>query len=637
MIKFSSRVLLLLFVSGMNRDLSEDPGYAVGKIPDELIPENHAVIREDNTSFEIISPSNARLSRKFAVTLLDENAGQYAYLVIPYDKNDKIVSLNGTLYDAGGREVNKLKSSDIIDHSAEDGFSLFKDDRMKYASFTPREYPCTIEFEYEITYNGIISYPNWIPVEYENISVQHSQMNVTVPDNITFRYKETSPTDPVTIIPGNHSKLYRWGLENMKSFRNEPFMPPAVEFLPAVYTAPDNFELDNHKGNMSTWKEFGQWVYDLNAGRDSLSGIMRSKIKSLTEGINGQREQIRILYDYLKNTTRYVSVQLGIGGYQSFEASFVESHGYGDCKALTNYMHALLNIIGIPSYMTLVHAGNGTQDIQYDFPSQQFNHAILCVPQNKDTIWLECTSQHNPFGYLGSFTGNRHVLVITGKGGLLTMTPSGNKNMNVQDRFGEVFISAEGKSTARIRTTATGLRYDAVKSLPYADLDTQQKWLYNQIAIPDFKIEKYTFDLDTADQPRITEQLDLVLDRYVIVTGSRLFCQLNLMNQVVYTSAVDEKRTFDMVFDYPYIDQDSIIYHVPAGYAPEYIPEPTEIRSQFGSYSTESSFKEGEIVFTRKLEREKGRFSKDYYPEYRDFIHKIISSDRKKIVLVKSG
>src|SRR6185312_13501516 len=131
----------------------------------------------------------------------------------------------------------------------------------------------------------------------------------------------------------------------------------------------------------------------------------------------------RFLYNYLQKNVRYVSVQLGIGGYKPFPASFVDEKKYGDCKALSNYMLTLLKTVGIPSYCAVINAGTNAEPADPDFVNDPFNHIILCVPFKNDTTWLECTSATSPFGKLGSFTENRKALLVTEDGGKLVNTP----------------------------------------------------------------------------------------------------------------------------------------------------------------------------------------------------------------------
>jgi transglutaminase-like putative cysteine protease len=139
---------------------------------------------------------------------------------------------------------------------------------------------------------------------------------------------------------------------------------------------------------MMSWKDFGKFVYSLKVGRDQLPDNIKQTVHQLADGLTDPKQKISRLYEYMQKNTRYVGIQLGIGGWQPFDAKYVATNGYGDCKALVNYMYSLLKEAGINSYYTLVRAGKYANYITTEFPSQQFNHVILCVPLQKDTVRL---------------------------------------------------------------------------------------------------------------------------------------------------------------------------------------------------------------------------------------------------------
>ena len=197
-------------------------------------------------------------------------------------------------------------------------------------------------------------------------------------------------------------RTLEWKIDSLRALREEPLSPKLVQLTPSVITAPVRFDYCETSGSMNSWSDFGQWISQLIENRDQLPPARTKEIKEMVSGIKDSAQIVRTLYEYMQKRTHYVGIQLGIGGFQPFPAETVDRLGYGDCKALSNYMKALLKVAGIRSDYTVAGASNSQGITMTDFPTaNQCNHVILCVPFKKDTIWLECTSQTTPCGYLG--------------------------------------------------------------------------------------------------------------------------------------------------------------------------------------------------------------------------------------------
>jgi hypothetical protein len=134
-------------------------------------------------------------------------------------------------------------------------------------------------------------------------------------------------------------------------------------------------------------------------------------------------------------------------------------------KRLSNYMYSLLKEAGINSHYTLIKAGSFENMLLPEFPSNQFDHVILCVPVKNDTIWLECTSQTDPFGYMGAFTGNRKALLITEEGGVVVNTKNYLKEDNLQLRKAVGNIIEDGSLQTSIETKYFSMQQDHCISL----------------------------------------------------------------------------------------------------------------------------------------------------------------------------
>jgi hypothetical protein len=629
--------LFLFYFCGFLR--AGDINYPVYIIPASLKENANAVQRMEEITFTVKSPGEGILKIRYAITILNEKGKKYASVHVGYDKLVKFNYLQGSLYDANGKLIDKLKKSDIQDISAVSDNSLFEDNRVKRASFNCGQYPCTVEFEYETVRKNMLSYPSWTPqASDEHFTVEKSVFSIIMPQSQTLRYKEINLPAKASIKSEGTNKVYTWQVENLPVIAAEPMGPPLHSLIPAVITAPTSFEIDGYQGNMESWKSLGKWLYELNANRDELPENIRQQVLQLVANEKDPVAKARKIYEYLQKNTRYVSIQLGIGGWQTFEAKTVAEKGYGDCKALSNYTKALLKVAGIQSYVASIYADDDDNGFRADFPSNQFNHVILCVPMARDTIWLECTSQTTPFGYLGSSTYNRYALLFTPEGGKLVQTPVYTAKDNLQTRKADIHINDQGDATAEVNTVYTGLQQELPSALMHQlSHEEQKKYLYEHISLPSFEINQFGFSQQKTRVPEVTEKLSLTVRKCVSKSGNRIFLTPNLLTTSNISLPVTEKRKTEIIRNRAYTNVDTIRYHLPVGYHPEFQPENMNYQSKFGEYSASVQVSEGMIIYVRRMQIHKGKYPAEAYQEFMEFCKKVAKADKMQLVFVNKS
>jgi hypothetical protein len=492
-----------------------------------------------------------------------------------------------------------------------------------------------VEFEYEIEHKALFFIPDFELYDDDEISIQKTKYALIFPAALKPRYKLYNVQEPKAGTVNNKQSL-EWTFENVKPEKFEMLSPDFDRVVPNITVAPSIFEFDKYAGKMDTWENFSKWIILLNKDRNILPEQTKKQVRELTKKAVSTEEKTRILYEYLQNKTRYVGIQLGIGGYQPFEASVVDETGYGDCKALSNYMVTLLNEVGIKSYYTLINAGAGAPKMDPLFPSSQFNHVVVAVPNVSDTLWLECTSQTNPFGYMGDFTGDRSALMITESGGKIVKTPKYTATDNTQSRTGDVFVDLAGDAKAKVKTTYRGLQYENndLNSILNDQYDDQKKWIQKNFKIPAFDVASFNMTNKKDKIPSAVVNADLVIRRFATVSGKRIFLTPNLLNKSTYLPEKLEKRKTTVVLRRPFTDLDTIRYHLPEGIYPEFLPEAVKIQSRFGEYEATFTIEQGKLIYIRRLKMNKGEFPAESYTEFSEFFKSLNKADNTKIVFM---
>lgn len=625
----SLRLCFLLLTAFAGTSIAQSK-FAVVSVNADSVNKNASVIKQfEEIVFEVTDIDRASYKVHQLFTIVSEEGKGILLFRQNSSKYHSLDDVSIKMYNNDGKVIAKYKRKDLF--SVALGSGLIDDSKTYYIRLTTPSYPVNVEFEYSFDYRQTVGYPSY-DILTPGESVVQSSFTAKVPKDQELRYKAMNINLSPSITEDAKFKYYKWEVKNLPAFEYEEGTAAWGASYPSIWLAPNVFKFDSYEGKFTSWKSYGEWTNNLWKGLDELAAERKEFFRKMVENAGSEREKIKLIYRYMQDNFRYVSIQLGIGGLRPFSAEFTDQKKYGDCKALSNYMKAALKAVGIKSYPALINAGSNQESVNKDFPIDRFNHVILCVPQGKDTVWLECTSKTIDFDVLGSFTENRNALLITEEGGKLVSTPGSKAQENKLDISTTVRLNIDGSGKSSSSFYTTGEYKELMNAIFMEKPDIQKQYIVNGMGFkqPDiFSLTKRKNDFSTV-------KLDMEIEKIPeLAVGSKMFLNPRLYSIWIEKLPKAEKRKWDYYFDHPFVKTDTTVYLLPEGYTLDAFPKTKDKNCGFASYTTKYDFNAEKRTVTSmaKLVLNNYKIPADKYAEVKDFFEQVQMDDNQKIVI----
>jgi hypothetical protein len=624
-------VMLLPQVSTVK---AQEIGFSYAALPDSLVRNTPVVKLEESITFSVSDFDEAE-EAVHQVFLVTSAAGE-ALLTFNQYSNKFIILQDAEIkvYDGARKQTARYKKRDMFTTAVGEG--LVEDGNVTFFKVTAPVYPMYLEYNYTLKYKGTLFYPSY-NIQHAGESVLQSSFTAKVPSSVGLRYTSKNIAVNPQVTQQDKYDIYHWQTNHLKAFRFEEGAVNYATLYPKVILAPNKFKIYDTEGDLTTWQNFGKWEYGLIQQLDNVPEETRMFFAELTKTATSDREKIKRVYQYLQQDFRYVSIQLGIGGFKPLPASFTHKNKFGDCKGLSYYTYAVLKSLGIKSHVALINAGHNALPVDPAFPSNQFNHMILFVPLAKDSIWLECTSKTNDFGVLGTFTENRNALVITENGGLLLPTPQSKATDNTLDAFTTIAVEPSGSGIAQVSFNTTGEVKDVfLNNFLNEQSDEQKEFLLKYLKF------RHPDNVETIHKTAgLINKVQLKLSYTKLqefAAGSKLFLPGSLHKSFVIDLPNTDLRRTDYFFNYPFLKRDTTVYMLPQNFEKDILPEAKKITSRFAQFEGNFWYNEKEhaIYCATALQLNQHRIPAQYFIEMKAFFEDVKKYCSSHIIVKKS-
>ena len=468
---------------------------------------------------------------------------------------------------------------------------------------------------------------------YTSRLTRRSRYIVDMPENYHPRIQEKNLRFKTQVTVAKGRRVYTWATQNVPRVEREPFAG-----------SPDTVFSHIEMAGTTTWEDIARWYAGLAKDRFDVTPALEAKLTELVAGSKTLDDSLRAVHRWVAQDIRYVSLSLGIGGYQPRQPAAVLDTKYGDCKDKATLFIALARRMGVTAYPLLLSSSG---DADSTLPSiNQFDHMIAAIvrPGKPGYQFLDLTAELVPFGLLppaeqGGFAlvvkpdgsddhvvlpeapvlDNREVSTITGAlspdgmfSGRLEELATGNRQYGLRDNFTQRFDSTQQNRLARNIANAVfaGAAGDSLSLFDGRDLTIEPRLA---LAIHNGRATSSAGGTDIFTLPIRTYQLRGVAAD-LRARGARKF--------PINAAAVSGEG----------VDEDNVEVTLPEGWHAR-LPKDVDVPSDWGHYEAHYSQTGRVLKVTRRMTGARGVYPPDRVNDLITWLEAVSADDAKYIVL----
>ena len=467
-------------------------------------------------------------------------------------------------------------------------------------------------------------------------TVRRSRFIVDVPTSLGVRFHERNLNFPRKTQDVGARRVYTWAVADVPRLKGEPYAADS-----------NDVQMQIALSSPLTWQDIGRWYAKISRDRYSLGPASKSKLREqLAKAAPKTRDDtIRAVQRWVAQDIRYVSIALGLGGYQPRSPDSVVVSGFGDCKDKATLFVAAMNSLGVQTFPVLLNStGVSYRELA---TLDQLDHAIAAVKTPAGYQFTDLTSEFTPYGELPYQEQGELALVVHPDG--LTEEkelPLTHPADNATSIHLIGVLSPDGMFNGRYEEDAVGALQYGLRSVFENPLDsTQRANAANSIA------SKF-FDGAEGDSLIGFEGKDLRARAHVSIeikhgkaassAGQTEIFTIPLGNTAGMTTAARElenakERKFPI--DAARILGNRSTYvelrvKLPAGWKAQ-VPAGVTATSPFGNYHSSYAQVGDELVIERKTEGAIGVYAPNRVKDVAAWFRDVAKDDAKLIVIAK--